>query len=513
MSRTVRAVLLAFWISSAAFADPTAALFDGQSTPAESTTPPLDSAVSQTTWHGFPPVPPPPDGQVEETPVVEELWEHGGSYLYQPEGDRLGYGEHAEHSELLRLPDETPTPRPWTAFQDFLGADPIGEHPQLHWPGPGGYAWEPRFVAYGSYQVFGILNEQGDQRRDGIGHQLLVDLDLRVTGTERAHMQFRPLGRRNSGGSFYQFSDPPGYVDNSTAEPDRYWIEGELHSLCGAWLDPFAVRDIHVVAGRFPVLLHNTLLINDDVLGVAINKNTLFVGPLSNVNLQALLLFEDVNTYSDSDSRMYGLNAFVDHQRAFYELSYAFVDNDARADLDLHYIAMSRTALYGPWNLAVRGLYKFGSRQAGGNAQLLVLESNRTVLLEQDVCGVHELVWYANAFGATSGWTSISGMNFDRLRASFEVNPLVQLSAARQFLPETWGVSGGVQMFRHHQDESLTPEIAFQSLGGTAVWAVGCRYLRKTGSRTFFEVLGVANFSDDHALDREGLFVAHTILF
>ncbi|MEZ6069030.1 MAG: hypothetical protein R3C10_01910 [Pirellulales bacterium] len=186
--------------------------------------------------------------------LADELYEHGGSYLYCPEGDRLGWPARGEsHYEYLRLPEWWQKPRPLTAFAEFLGADPIKQYPRLKWFGPGGDSWEPRLVGYGGYQMFAFAFEANHQRSDAIGHQLLLDLDLRLTGTERFHVQFRPIGKGNTGGSYYQFNDPAHYVDNSTGEPDRYWFEGELYSMLSSYLDPFAVRDVHFVGANFLV--------------------------------------------------------------------------------------------------------------------------------------------------------------------------------------------------------------------------------------------------------------------
>ncbi len=463
----------------------------------------------------FPPLPPDPNESDKDPlpPLEEELWLHGGAHLYEPEGDQRNWpdADADAHYEVLRLPENWQRPEPLTAFQDFLGADTPIDRPRLHWPGLGGYAWEPQFVGYGSYQLFGFALEQDKRRQDVVGHQLLVDLDLRLTGTERFHMQFRPLGRRNAGGSFYQFSEPEGYVNNMTAEPDRYWFEGELHSMLGAYVDPFSALDYQIVVGKFPLELHNFMLISDDILGVAINKNTIYAGELSNLNIQTFWAFNDVDRFVASDSRLYGVHVSADHRRTFYEATYAFVEHDTNSSRDAHYTALSRTSHYGPMTVALRALLKFGDRGGIGDGQLYVAESNWVRVFDDQPLGIEHAVFYCNAFLATDGWSPISGGNLNRLRASFEVNPLIQIAAGRP--RETWGVAVGAQLFRCHEDESFLPEIAFESPDDEAVWGFGLRYLRKTGPRTYFEALGSFNFSDDPRFEREGVFVSETIVF
>lgn len=463
----------------------------------------------------FPPLPPDPyeDAGDRLPPLEEELYRHGGSHLYAPEGDRLNWpGECSDaHYDLLRLPEDWQKPRPLEGCAEFLGADPIYTYPHLHWPGCG-YDWEPRLVGYGSYQLFAFAFEEDDRRRDAIGHRLLVDVDLRLTGTERLHVQWRPVGRENTGGSYYRFNDPAGYVDNSTAAPDRYWLEGEVHSIFGAYLDPFAVADVHFVAGRFPFALHNSLLINTDLLGVAINKNTLFVGDLSNVNVQLFAAREDVAAFPDAVAGVYGTHASADYRHSFFELTYAFVQNTRDSRRNEHFAALSGTHLWGPWTFALRKLFKWGDEGGRGAGQLLVFESNHTRYFEQKPLGLEYGVFYGNAFVATAGWNPISGGNFNRLQTAFEVDPLTVISAGVP-LSDNWGLALGVQLFRHHEDESIIPEIAFQSPQEEPVFGLGLRYLRKTSASSFLEVLGVWNVSDDPRFDRRGIFVAQTLVF
>ena len=433
--------------------------------------------------------------------------------MYAPEGDRLNWPPECDlHHDVLRLPESWQPPVPLEGCAQFLGADPIVIRPKLKWPGCGGYYWEPRFVGYGEYQLFGLAFEDGLGERYAVGHQLLVELDLRLTGTERFHVQWRPVGRENTGGSYYQFNDPAGYVSNAAPTPDRYWFEGEIHSIFSAWLNPFKAADYHFVAGRFPFALHNNLLMNTDLLGVAVNKNTIFLGDLSNLNVQVFAAREDVAAYTDAVAGVYGVHLTADRRHAFCEATYAYVTHERDSSRNQHFAAFSRTQFYGPWTLAVRALFKWGDEGGRGDGQLVVVETNRTHYFDHRPLGIEYGVCYCNAFAANEGWNPISGGNFNRLHTAFEVNPLTAISAGAP-LSDTWGVAAGVQFFRCHEDQSLAPEIAYQQPRGEPVFGVGLRYQRKTSTSTFFELLGTANFSDDPRFDRRGVFVAETIVF
>lgn len=462
----------------------------------------------------FPALPPDPYAEERDPlpPLETELWNHGGSYLYSPEGDHLNWpppGDHG-HYDHLRLPEDWIEPKPWTAYAEFLGADPVFPHGK--WFGENAYTWEPRFVGYGGYSLFAFAFEENNRRQDVLGHQLRIDLDMQLTGTERFHVQLRPLGERNTGGSYYQFSNPDGYVSNATAEPQRYWFEGELHSIFGAYLDPFAVMDYNFVVGKFPFAMHNFLLMNDEILGVVLSKNTIYLGELSNLNVQLIYGGNDVDAFANADGALYGVHAQADHRGNFYEATYAYVDHDFDSSRNSHFAALSGTTFVGAYSLTGRALFKFGDEGGRGSGQLFTLESNKGGYFDQNALGFEEAVYYCNAFYKSAGWNSISGGNMNRLRTAFETNPLVRISVGS--LPvQNIGVALGVQLFRHHQDESLIPEIALESPDGIGVAGFGLRYLRKTGSRSAFEVLATLTLSDDPRFDREGIFTSYNIDF
>lgn len=452
--------------------------------------------------------------------LEEELRRFGGSSLYEAEGEfnaHVSPHEYDSHAKFLRLPEtwEKPLP-PVTAYQEFVGADPIGAWNGLKWFGDDGFQWEPRFVTHGSYEVFGLFLEQGGTRQDIVGHQLIVDLDLRVTGTERAHVQFRPLGRRNSGGSFYRLDDPSGFDDNSTGIPDRWWIEGEFNSLFAGLLnDEFTPYDYHVTVGKVPYAVHNSLLINDEVTGVIVNKNTLLIPPLSNLNVQGFYFFDDVDTMTPRSTELVGMHASADWRNAFIEGTIAYVSHSADTGFDARYAAVSATKFFGPVTLAGRALFKGGDEAGTGDGALMVVESNLTRLMPAELAcrtGIDYAVFYGNFFKATSGWSPISGGNFDRLRSSFAVDPLIRIGQGLN-PSDTLGVSLGVQLFRDHEDESLTPEIAWEQPQGDTVWGMGLRWQRKVGPQIFVDASGIISWSDNRSLEREGIFLSTFMLF
>lgn len=460
------------------------------------------------------PVPPPADPNQEHNnepelpPLDLELDYHGGSYLYEPFYDNTRL-----------LPPGYSKPRPLTAFQEFLGADMIAPPPN----GDGfDFAHEPRFVGYGSYSLIGIGFDGNNpnlppprQRLTGIGHQLIVELDYRWTGTERVHVQFRPLGRENTGGSLLLLDGPVDYDDNSTLIPQRYWIEGELFSLIGnAGSSETKPRDYHFTVGKFPFLLHNALLINDELVGAVVNKNTLIIPPLSNMNVQLFSLYDDGEAFNVPQANFVGTHVSADYRHLFIELTLAgsFSKSTSR---QAAYAAASVTRFWGPFTFAGRALGRFSDQGPNQQGGLFVLESNWTREFSHDFrdkTGWDYAVTYANLFYSNAGWQSMTGGNFNRLRSAFAVNPLVTLSQSPN-PAEQYGVALGTQLFRNHEDTSFTPEVAFEEISGTPRGGIGGTYLTQLGRRTFLNLQGVSVWSNNTNLRQLGVFSSVIFVF
>ncbi len=414
-------------------------------------------------------------------PLHEELQRHGGDHLYTPSDIQIRRYRPADaHLPLLRLPENWLEPQPLALPYPYLDGEFITWDPWLKWFGRRGYQWEPRLVVYGSYELFAAAYQQGGERRDGIGHQLLLDADLPLTGTERFHVQFRPLGRDNTGGSILYLSDPHGYDDNSTLIPQRWWFEGELQSIFGSWItNPRVQLDVNVTAGQFPFTLHNGLLMNDDITGIVLGKNTFTSTPFSNINTQVFYAFDDVDAFPVS-SDLFGVHLTGDYRLAFLEFSYSKLLHGSDDSRDSEFYAFSGTKFFGPLSLTGRAMFKEGDEGGSGDGQLFVLESNHTLRPPDAVCqatGVELMVSYLNVFKSTSGWNPISGGNYNRVRNLFVVNPLLAI-AAGVGPADRQGVVLGSQLFRHSQDESWIPEVAYEDVAGESAWGVGLRYQR-----------------------------------
>jgi hypothetical protein len=452
-------------------------------------------------------------------PLEQELQQHGGSYLYEPLDvvNRQQHDERDPHNPVLRLPECWPSPQPPCSLpNDFLGPGFVQWNPNLHGLGDDPYMWEPRFVLHGGYQLFGAYFDQGGAERNGIGHQLFVDLDYRLTGTERFHVQFRPLGEQNTGGSFWQLNSPQQYFDNSTAAPQRWWFEGELQSLFGPWGgDETRQLDVNFTVGRFLFRLHNGLLMNNEMVGVVVAKNNIISTPLSDLNIQLFYAPDQVHSFP-ANADLYGAHLTADYRHLFFEGTYAYLNRNRTLPFQVHYLAASATQFFGPLSLSGRTMYRIAGDTGARSGNFQTIESNVMRVPGEKVrimTGIEQTVTYMNLFYASENWAPIAGEGISRLRSAFSVDPLLRIASGTMPPSERYGASLGVQLFRLHQDESLIPEFAYENRSSANVWGIGLRYQRKVNSRMFLELSGVRNWSPNPAFERKGVFLSSTVIF
>ena len=440
------------------------------------------------------------------------------------------FREAVAHDPPERLPEGFAKPRPLVAGDGFYDAAPVTWTGRFRWPW-GGAVVEPTTVVYGQYRVFGTAFEQNREQFAGVGHDLLVDVDVSLGATERLHAQFRPLAGKNSGGSLLRLNEDVDYLDNSNLLPQRLWLEADLSEVAGGLLGDVAHADVLLTAGLFPYVSHNGLLIADDIGGVLLSKNNLAFGPFSNVLGQALFAFDEVDAYDrfvegfetgrtftgpgfgdESDVRLAGTHWQFDWGRRFVEASWMHLWDVTESATNADYLALSVTQLLGPSNVAGRALLKFGDEARFGDGQLFVLEANRRRLLDRRPCGFDEAVLYATAFWATEGWTPVSGGTFDRLRSTFAIDPLTPLTVSMTGVRRR-GVTLGAELFHSRRDLTFTPEIAADFPDDAAVLGLGATLRQRVGRRSQLSLRGLATFTDDDRFRRQGVFLEWTTFF
>jgi hypothetical protein len=211
----------------------------------------------------------------------------------------------------------------------------------------------PRFVLYGDYRTgVGVHKNAGLPVRQ-FAHRLNLDLDLRLTATERVHAFFGPL---DSQGRFTRFDfSQPGQVEfeqEFDMTPNTLFFEGDVGAMWGGWVGQDAPFDLPITIGLIPLIYQNGIWMEDAILGAAIgfpwrhsvpldwsNFDMSFFGGLRGVTSPA---FDNDN----GGAGVLGTAWFIEAYQGYVEADYAFLFDRRDLDRDYHNASLAYTRRY-----------------------------------------------------------------------------------------------------------------------------------------------------------------------
>ncbi len=295
---------------------------------------------------------------------------------------------------------------------------------------------DPRLDIDG-FMRYQVLGYRLDNTNNGVMvPELDLDTNLQLTATQRIHALFRPIEGGDREPTLWQFApDNQGWVARNEATPAELFYEGQPLN----WISPYDrfPLDFTLSGGRVPLFLQNGLWFDNIFDGVAISKNSIQLGNLSNLNLFYFLTQGEtqggLNSLDRAQQRkkLTGVSGDADWYDYFFEFGWATAYDNGHVrspgvdyDLDRSFWALSATRTFGvSGGVALRILGSTGNGSRGGG-ELFALET------QKQFWGV---LGYANFFAATRDWlpASIQGaplsregilFTFDRLAAFPELN-------------------------------------------------------------------------------------------
>jgi hypothetical protein len=236
----------------------------------------------------------------------------------------------------------------------------------------------PHLQAYGDYRIAVAFNDNGKKEQWTLANRLNMDLDLKLTATERVHAFLRPLDKNNS---FTRF-DIGGDKENEfevqlDGNADALFFEGDLGAMLTGFTNRYNKIDLPVAAGLMPMILQNGVWLEDAFTGVAATlpaRNNALLD-ISNMDITGFFGFDKVTSRAvvkankdldDEQTRIYGVTAFIEAMQGYWEAGYGYTDpsDDGNApldDLDYHNLTAAFTRRYrGLISNSVRVIWNFG---------------------------------------------------------------------------------------------------------------------------------------------------------
>ncbi len=218
----------------------------------------------------------------------------------------------------------------------------------------------PGLAIYGDWRTAVAYNNFNNKDVAQIATRLNLDIDFKITATERIHAFFTPFQSNNK---FTRFEFGGGdandkFNDEFDANPQTLFFEGDLGSLYSGFSGKEAGFDLPFTVGLFPLFLQNGIWANDAILGGAVSlpaKNSAALG-LANFDITFFGAFDNVDNASiigadgkvdNHSAALYGVTAFIDAFDGYIETGYGLIQGlDEQDGLLTHFVTVAYSRRY-----------------------------------------------------------------------------------------------------------------------------------------------------------------------
>lgn len=349
----------------------------------------------------------------------------------------------------------------------------------------------PGLAVYGDWRTAVAYNRNGGRDIPQIATRVNIDVDFKITATERIHAFFTPL-QRNTQFTRFEFDRADGngrFNGEFDLNPQTLFFEGDFGSLYSGFSGQQAGFDLPFTVGLFPLFLQNGIWANDAILGGAVSipaKNSAKFG-LSNFDVTFFAGFDNVDNpgilgvNQKRNANVYGVATFIDAFAGYIEGGYGLLEGVRERDGEYtHFLTAAYTRRYA--NTISNSTRVFANFGNGQNDDGVAIISENSL-----ISGLPStLIPYANFFvGFGKPQPLVDGFNAGILKnvgINFETDALTGYPKLDDTASDAWGGAIGLQ-YLFNLDQQLVFEAAmvqpFNS-SGTGVqdpqYGLGVRY-------------------------------------
>jgi hypothetical protein len=230
----------------------------------------------------------------------------------------------------------------------------------------------PQVLLYGDFRSAFASNNNGRPRENLIASRLNLELDAKLTSTERFHMSFQPM---NKGQDFtrYEWNSQDSHFEEAfNLNPFTGYFEGDLGALVGGATGSVLPFDAPIAVGFMPLVFQNGIWLEDNTIGAAATipaRNSPLLD-IANFDITFFYLFDDVTSpafQNDNNAgKAYGIASFYDMLDGYIELDYAYLEDRTQLNRSYHNLAAAYTRRYLSFlSNSSRAIYNFGQDPNG----------------------------------------------------------------------------------------------------------------------------------------------------
>ncbi len=327
----------------------------------------------------------------------------------------------------------------------------------------------PGLAIYGDWRTAVAYNNNNGKDIAQIATRLNIDIDFKITGTERIHAFFTPFQDDNVKFTRYEFGgdDADQFNNEFDYNPQTLFFEGDFGSLYSGFSGQEASFDLPFTVGLFPLFLQNGIWANDAILGGAVTlpaKNSAALG-LANFDITFFAAFDNVNNAgiigADANvANVYGVTAFIDAFDGYIEAGYGLIQGrDEQDGLLTHFLTGAYTRrYYNTLSNSTRLFANFGEDPEGESDGAVIISENSLITGLPST-----LLPYANFFvGFGNPQPLVDGNGAGILKnvgINFETDALTGYPKLDDTGSNAWGGAIGLQ-YLFDLDQQLVFEMA-----------------------------------------------------
>ncbi|MGF1621443.1 MAG: hypothetical protein ACFCUR_12615 [Rhodomicrobiaceae bacterium] len=354
----------------------------------------------------------------------------------------------------------------------------------------------PGLAVYGDWRTAVAYNNNGGNEVAQIATRLNIDVDFKITGTERIHAFFTPL-QDNAQFTRFEFGGSDGngrFNEEFDFDAQTLFFEGDVGSLYSGFSGTAASFDLPFTVGLFPLFLQNGIWANDAILGGAVTLpalNSAALG-LSNFDVTFFAAFDNVDNpgirnsggaIDNDNTNLYGVTTFIDAFSGYIEAGYGVIQGyDDQDGLLAHFITGAYTRrYYNTISNSTRVFANFGDDNGQDVDGFAIISENSLITGLPST-----LLPYANFFVGFDTPQPLADGNgagiLKNVGINFETDALTGFPKLDDTASNAWGGAIGLQ-YLFNLDQQLVFEFAtvqpFKDDGIGAQdpqYAVGVRY-------------------------------------
>jgi len=412
------------------------------------------------------------------------------------------FHDHATEQSVYDDKHPVPVQRPLLELgREFYGSGI--RPPSETWLGPTNLVHQ-QFYVYGDYRsgIAGGRNQAG--RIDNWAQRLNLDLDYRITATERFHAFVGPLNDATNFTNVSLEDERLRYNEFYNLVPVTGFFEGDLGAIMGGVNGGSSPAEIPVTAGLVPLLFQNGIWMEDAVTAVAVAIPARHSRALnwSNYDATFFAVVDQINSPAfgadEHAAQAFGTAWFIDTYGGYIETGYAYLHDRKDLGRSYHNATFSFTRRYfDRISNSVRVITNSGQDLAKGDRTadgVLLLVENSLV-----TSAPMNLIPYCNAF---AGWdrpqsvarAGVSGGVLRNTGINFEIDGLNGHPTLDATAADSWGGAIGVDLIGNDFDRQWIIEAAYVSPHGDRALiaadqiALGTRYQFTLSHRTIIRM-------------------------